>query len=56
MSDNKNKSTLDDARTASIVGAREDIIHVSEYAEGYDLRAHAALDGIKQKVDENGNT
>lgn len=52
----KKKSTLDDARTASIVGAREDIIHVSEYADGYDLRAHSALDGIKQKIDENGNT
>lgn len=53
MNDEK-KSTLDDASTASIVGAREDIIHVSEYADGYDLRAHGALDGIKQEIDENG--
>jgi hypothetical protein len=52
----KKKSSLDDVRDASIVGAREDIIHVSEYEEGYDLRLGDSFKGTKQKIDENGTT
>jgi hypothetical protein len=50
------KSSLDDARDASIVGAREDIMHISEYEDGYDLRVGNSYEGTKQKIDENGTT
>jgi hypothetical protein len=52
----KKKSSLNDVRDASIAGVREDIIHISEYADGYDLRTGGDYDGTKQKIDENGTT
>ncbi|KAA0545388.1 hypothetical protein FZW96_18655 [Bacillus sp. BGMRC 2118] len=55
VGDEKRKSTLEDAKIASMMGAREDIIHTGDYKEGYDLRAHGALDGLKQEINENGN-
>ncbi|MFZ3590622.1 hypothetical protein ACOI1C_15570 [Bacillus sp. DJP31] len=52
----KKKDSLDDARDASIVGAREDFIHYSQYDDGFDLRMGNSFDSTKQKIDENGTT
>ncbi|MFC4323483.1 hypothetical protein [Litchfieldia salsa] len=51
---NKRSTELDEVKAASKRGAKEDILHVSLFDEGYDLR-YGNNNNLKQKIDENDN-
>ncbi|MDF0727407.1 hypothetical protein PY093_11985 [Cytobacillus sp. S13-E01] len=50
-----NDIEIDEVKEASKKGADEDILHVSKFDEGYDLRNGLIHRPGKQKIDDNTN-
>ena len=50
-----NDIEIDEVKEASKKGADEDILHVSKFDEGYDLRNGLINEPGKQKIDDNRN-
>lgn len=51
---NQHNTEINTVKKASIMGVVEDILHVSQEDEGYDLRVSNSI-GDKQKIDHDQN-
>jgi hypothetical protein len=51
----RHDTEVDEVKAASKRGAKEDIMYVSLFDEGYDLR-YGNNNNLKQKIDENDNS